>query len=301
METIDTYIISLNESKKLINDLFLKGFNPILFNGIKYNEEEEYITNINNYWKMFGPKSAIGCGLSHLYVWKKFLKSKKEMCIVFEDDIVYNKDIYNEINNVIKSVPTDFDILYLGSISGSILNTILYSVSNKKKNVNKNISVPELALGTHAYIISKKGAKKIINLKIFQHIDFCLQYLSSKSIIKSYITNPRIVYQTSTNESNSSNCKNKHPIIINDLLSRFYLDINVKASYISSVSCFRIPFIDINLTIISFLFLIFGFIFRKKKLHSLLLLFLIISIPDISENLKYTLLHLILLIISRII
>jgi GR25 family glycosyltransferase involved in LPS biosynthesis len=317
---MDAYIISLNDSKELINDLSLKGFNAILFNGIngKKISIKDYTNNLTPFWETFGPKSAIGCGLSHLGVYKEFLKSKSEMCIVFEDDILYDNeydnDIYDEINNAVKNVPKDFDIMYLGSITGNnnILNTILYPISNKEQDINDFIKIPKVVLGTHAYVLSKKGAEKLVNLKLFQHIDFCLQYLSSANIIKSYIVKQRIVYQSSANESNNStNSTNKHPILINNNILNFEIDKYIKAGYITSVSCFRIPFFDLNLTLMSFCFLILGFIFRKKNLHSLLILFFIISIPDIlipdilipdilKSKLNYTILHLILLIIPRI-
>ena len=285
---MDTYIISLNNPIKLIEDLKIKGLNPILFNGIngRYIGKNVIENHVSSFWGKFGPKSAIGCGLSHLFVWNEFIKSGKSECIVFEDDIIYKKDldIKLEIKNALKNVPKNYDILYLGSISGDFFTYTLPFISNTQKKINDKIEIPSVALATHAYIISKKGAKKLIKLMynkkyIFQHIDFCLQYLASKKLLKSYITTPRIIYQSSTNNiETSSNSTNNHPIILHTLLSKMHVDKFVRANYISTVSCFRLG--KINITLITFIISLLGIYFKKSNIYWLSIIFVLISIPD---------------------
>jgi len=108
-----------------------------------------------------------------------------------------------------------------------------------------SIIVPDGALGTHAYIITRQGAQALINAiegEIFQHIDFCIQYFASNQTLKTYALSSRIAYQTSTDgTSQSSNVSNKHPCILNSLLSNVFLDTKVSATYITTLSIAQPP------------------------------------------------------------
>lgn len=42
------------------------------------------------YFKMLPERGTIGCSLSHEKVWRRFLESKYEFALVFEDDVVFN-------------------------------------------------------------------------------------------------------------------------------------------------------------------------------------------------------------------
>lgn len=244
----NTYIITLNKPDILVENLKSKGLDPIIFNGIKgiYATEDQLNLNVSTFWNTFGPKSAIGCGLSHKLLWRKFIQTKKNYSVIFEDDIIYdeNLDIKKEIEQALKTAPKDFDILYLGNIRLPGLTQLT--------KINYNVYSSSLSLATHAYIISKKGAKKLSlpKIKLFNHVDVCLQYYSWVGYIKCYVIEPRLFYQTSTCSSVSSNTPNSFPSIVNTILSHFYIDKYVKLSYITTVSCFRIGKFNITPSII---------------------------------------------------
>lgn len=264
----NTYIISLTKAENLIENLKSKGLNPILFNGIKgvYATEDQLHLNISTFWNTFGPKSAIGCGLSHKLLWKKFIETKKDYSVIFEDDIIYdeNLDIKKEIEYALKTAPKDFDILYLGNIRLPGLTQLT--------KVTDNVYNSSLSLATHAYIISKKGAKKLSlpKIKLFNHVDVCLQYYSWISYIKCYTLEPRLFYQTSTC-SISSNTPNSFPSVLNTILSHYYIDKYVKLSYITTVSCFRIG--KFNITASTILVGILSLYLVKNKKYFLLVFF----------------------------
>jgi GR25 family glycosyltransferase involved in LPS biosynthesis len=266
----DTYIISLKKSENLIENLKSKGLNPILFNGIKgvYATEDQLRLNISTFWNKFGPKSAIGCGLSHKLLWKKLsvAETKKDYSVIFEDDIIYDKniDIKKKIEEALNTAPKDFDILYLGNIRLPGLTQL-----TKIGNVYNS----SLSLATHAYIISKKGAKKLTlpKIKLFNHVDVCLQYYSWISYIKTYVIEPRLFYQTSTCSTVSTNTPNSFPNIINTILSHYYIDKHVKLSYITTVSCFRIGKFNITSSII-LVGILSLYLFKNKKYFLLVLL-----------------------------
>ena len=121
---------------------------------------------------------TLGCFLSHIKTWKTFLKySKQPYAVVFEDDVVLKDNFTNKFHNVLKNVPSEFDILYLtcfvGSLSQSpssqkkynILGNLLHLLihpTRKRIIINTAIYIPHMSLGMHGYCLSRDGARKLI-------------------------------------------------------------------------------------------------------------------------------------------
>ena len=295
------YIISLKYPEKLLKTLSDKHrLNPILLTGIdgKKCSDDIIKSHFTTFYRFFGPKGSIGCALSHLNVWKRFLKTDKKYAIVFEDDIILDDLTYNlseVIPLYVKQTPEDFDILYLGSLGSDntpnffTISMSMLNMSAEYKDINDYIKRPQVALATHAYVISRSGAEKLVkNLdgNIHNHIDYCIQNLYSKGILNNYITKPRLLYQSSTDSNISNNVSNTHPIIINKILSNFYVDDHVRSSYITTLSVLRIG--SFNITI-STLILIVGIILyvmmsSGRNYNTLILFFILLTLPDIFLN-----------------
>lgn len=287
-------MISLKDKTDLV--LRLKNdhnINVKLFRGINGRECRNDIIerNFTLFYRYFGPKSAIGCALSHISIWKTFLRSNKKYAIIFEDDIILDNvkgDLLKKIIFFVKKTPDDFDILYLGALGSSDVTNFfsvimsLLNINSKIQHVNNYIKKPQVALATHSYVLSRSGAKKLLdNLsgKINNHIDYCIQNLYSKGVLNNYITKPRLLYQSSTNSGISTNVSNTYPIIINKLLSHFYLDKFVKANYISTLSILRLG--NFNFTISSIMICILTLIYSFSNKH-IFLFILLISLSDIQ-------------------
>lgn len=285
-----TYIISLDN----VNVCKLKelGLNPVLVRGIDGKNCDKSIIREQVYplYAAFAPKAAIGCALSHLKVWKLLLESGEESCIVLEDDVVFVSNFSEKLSTLLEKVPKDFDILYLGCFGSentpNFFTTIMSILgkSREYRKVNDVVFVPEVSLATHAYIVSRKGAEKLLdNLygKVFNHIDYCIQSLSD---IRVYCARERLAYQTSTDEGKSMNVSSSFPKLVNEILSKIYIDTKVRASYISTLSIARIPG-DLNVNIVSVIFLIVGIIAAYNGLYAIEMLIYVIlfSIPDILE------------------
>lgn len=297
--TFDTYVISLDTPRDLLYKLKENGVDPILFKGtngktLDYNTIKKYTTPI---YSIFGPTSSIGCSISHMSVWKTFLQSNKQYAVVFEDDIIFTStNLKSDISFYLSNTPTDFDILYLGCF-GSDPNNIFFNktmdllnISSNFSQINEYIIKPRVALALHAYVISRSGAEKLINLlygKIYNHIDFCIQTLSKKNLINTYVTNPRLIYQTSTDTTPSQNSSNSYPILFNNILAEYYIDKFVKASYITTVSLFRL--FNYNITLANILiFSICFYLYKSNEPISFILVFIIvISLPDLFNLIKY--------------
>lgn len=316
------YLISLTNPDEKIKYLKENGVYPTLVKGVNgkaLNENDIEMRNISNLYTKFGPKSAIGCALSHLNTWKNFLENTTDQyAIIFEDDIILVDDFINKLDIVMSHVPKDFDVLYIGCFGCdqknqneiNIFNFLcsLIGMTSQYKKINEHISVPSAAFATHSYILSRKGAQKLIEYldgNIHNHIDFCMQQLASKNKIKAYVSTPRLAYQTSTNDSASENVSSNHPLILTKSLNNVYVDKMVKANYLTSMSIARVG--NVNVNFFSVLFLILGIIFSfmKVSIKNATIFYLVISILDIlklrnANDFKILLFHYSLLIIPII-
>ena len=294
---IDSYIISLNEPYDLLDKVKKYNLKPILSKGISgknLTNEEIRLNTKNKVSELFCPKSVLGCALAHLKVWNTFLESNKDFCIIFEDDVVFENNFEEELQNALKNAPKNFDMLFLGCIgcdkkySFIYKLTLLFKNSKKKeyKKINKYINKPHFAVGLNAYIISKKGAEKLIkNIKenIYDHIDVMIYNLYTEEKINIYSLNRRIAYQTSTSTCKSLNAVD-YPYLFNKFLSNFEVDKMVSLNYCSSLSLFRIHNFNVSLTTI--LFFIIGVVLALFKVNLMYITigFLLISFPDILHG-----------------
>jgi GR25 family glycosyltransferase involved in LPS biosynthesis len=292
-----TYVISLNYPQTLLKQLSEEhNLDPILFTGIRGTTcpEELIQKHFSPFYQKFGPKGAIGCALSHLYVWKTFLKTDKQYAIIFEDDIILdhlNTKLGDIVPHYLQYTPKDFDILYLGCFESNFFKYAmsLFNMNGTDLDVNDLIKKPNVALANHAYILSRQGANKLLTHldgKIYNHIDFCMQSLYSKGFINKYVTKPRLVYQSSTDNKPSSNVTTTYPILLNTILSNIYVDDHVRLNYITTLSIAQIGPLHITVSII-LISIIMSLCVTTKCDWKLVLIFLfLISLSDLYKSRK---------------
>lgn len=107
-----------------------------------------------------------GCFLSHYEIWKYVKNNSIPYCCIYEDDVNFSKDYNTKLYQLLKELPDDFNILYLGG--RFICNYKSKRVSKVTQNIfkhaysadYKNRCWPgsDLDRTTHAYIISLKCA-----------------------------------------------------------------------------------------------------------------------------------------------
>lgn len=144
-----------------------------------------------------------GCFLSHYKTWKMLSESENDNAIIFEDDVIFKEDFVKDFNNI--ETPNDFDILLVGgtilTLDTSITGTYIPKFELWVNNIPNSHT-------TEAYILSKKGANKIINhlkndtIKYledeyhgFLPVDWWLFYLGKLKMINYYAHNPNLIYQ----------------------------------------------------------------------------------------------------------
>lgn len=129
----------------------------------------------------------IGCILSHYYLWKKIVSEKTPITLILEDDASRPCNNFEKLTlKYYKHLPNDWDIFLLG---------FWLHTGDKDKKINNYIfKVNEFAL-THSYLITYKGAQKLLNLvPINMPVDTWLSSVSNIVNIyrHNYVKNPKI-------------------------------------------------------------------------------------------------------------
>ena len=291
-------MITLEPSPEKVE--YLKKFNieteiMIGVNG-KTASDEEIDPRVSPLYKELAPKGAIGCALSHMNVWIRFLQTNDEYAIVFEDDVMLEDNFTDKLNKALLEVPETYDILYLGCIGCDNnqdfnifkVSNLLFGKTNPLQNnynqLTDNIASNDFAIGTHAYIVSRKGAQKLLlelDGKLESPIDNSITKLVSEGIIESYMVTPRIAHQTSADTTNSLNVSSNYPLILTSILDKVHFDKFFSARYVFTNSFMRIGRFNINK--IAVLFLIIGTVLaaKKAKIKTITLWFLIRFITSI--------------------
>ncbi len=95
----------------------------------------------------------IGCALSHMGIWKDMLQRGLATAMIFEDDIEGQPGFYQQLDQYWHQLPTDWDILYLG-----VWDT------GRSRRYSSNLSIPGYPLYLHAYCLSNRGARRLLEL-----------------------------------------------------------------------------------------------------------------------------------------
>ena len=167
-EAIDTRLSWWKKYKDQISDIGIKQIKETIKN--KARKHHADLT-----------PGAIGCYLSHLNCWKKFLESKKgDYCLILEDDSSLPNNLLPMVKKIPKIIKEKWGFVLLGWIATSKYeeyNELLCKVNN-------------FAL-CHAYLISKFGAKKALSIheKIQYQVDHFLSFNSKKCKIFGLNTN----------------------------------------------------------------------------------------------------------------
>lgn len=158
-------------------------FPATLGKAMSWQELEEKTTFGARYFCTAG---MIGCFMSHLRIWERVAKEKIPAVIVLEDDVVLYPNFHERLKECMAELPADWDVCMLGAV-GCISPDVeapymkLYGLitgggrpsPSKSRSISKNLFVPYRPAGTHAYMISQKGAEKLLRLcpKPRYHVD----------------------------------------------------------------------------------------------------------------------------------
>ena len=170
IEKFKIYIVNLKKDKnrreniiREVNKQNLNNYEIIdAVDGNKLSQNELDIATFKNKknlnpWNSKMSPSQIGCALSHIKVYEKFIKTEFELALILEDDAIFIRDFNNNLKQLIlKNFKFRKQIVLLSELKefhGKALdaadNYEIVNVSN--------------AFFTHAYMINKEAARSIIS------------------------------------------------------------------------------------------------------------------------------------------
>ena len=214
IRNIKIYVINMESSVNRRNHIkkILRGFNYEFINAIDgKNLDINYLDNIKKNTSRELSKGEVGCFLSHKKVYKNFLDSGEDYCLILEDDIQLCNNFVNEVNKCLSQI-NHFDIFYC-------FNAPLYQFYNIIGDDVKNYfpekwdkSLPLLLdqnysedcvlasghrMNTHAMMISKKAARQLLyNMQTIKApIDVQIHFKDVKQGLKIYGSKKNLIYQ----------------------------------------------------------------------------------------------------------
>ena len=178
-KNISTYVINLERCKKKkekISEMLVKNnldFN--IYNAVNSsNFTIDFIKNNNEIDKPFKEwllkdKSQwghLGCSMSHYNVLKQFIENDNEkFLLVLEDDCILDNNFSKKLIKILNdNINLNFDLLLCGyNCDSDYFNNPNHCKLNKNYKQLNNIRSINYFIGTHAYIINKNKAQKILN------------------------------------------------------------------------------------------------------------------------------------------
>jgi GR25 family glycosyltransferase involved in LPS biosynthesis len=269
---LDKDVERLNSSYKQLNNYNITNYERYqAVNGAESNiyELDTYTTKIG---KLIASKSMIGCGISHINIWKRIIKEGINKCLILEDDFILVDNFLNKFNNIIKKSPSEYDILFLSS-------NIIHNKNLKLYDIDDYFYKQLLISQTVGYIITIEGAKKILKYlnKVSYHIDFELCILSLIQNLNIISVKEALIYQTFDNSNNTDN--REYPLLIDKLLIRN--DVN----YLYKTVLFSIKSLNINISVNTIIIFLLGFYIYPYAIILLLFEYLYKPNKMISNNL----------------
>ena len=144
--------------------------------------------------------NKIYCAVSHAKIWERLLSKKYDYGIIMEDDIRVNDNFITDVYGILNEI-NDFDICFLFHHP---------HFKRKTDNSNKYIYLVEgcSIYGNLCYILSKKGAKKLLkSLPFTDNKDIHINTLVEHKKLKSYITKKDLIQNLGATDARDKDSK----------------------------------------------------------------------------------------------
>lgn len=171
----------------------------------------------HRYGKPMQP-GMIGCAWSHADVYRHMIQEGYHRVLILEDDVVIDKTQVHIWPEVMRELPRDWELFYLGFAEKETvpsfaffkkalyhlqrsIGSLTYShktISNLyPKKVGKHVFKAGYHDCTHAYGLTKAGAEKLLALQtpISFVADNLLAHAATNELVKAYIIQPKIINQ----------------------------------------------------------------------------------------------------------
>lgn len=177
----------------------------------KYNIEVNMFYGVKGFSDLNNPKltffskhfltpQIIGCGLSHIKLWKEISELPDDLSVVLEDDSYLN------ISDLVKIKD---ELIYVANTENTGIVQLAGNTFCKKNSINVNNTIfvnARMHLITCAYVLTKKSAKRLYDkMWLNYHVDLNLNIYS----FNNYILENQIAYHLGLGESNNAKSNRK--------------------------------------------------------------------------------------------
>ena len=115
---------------------------------------EDILSDFPTTWGLSVTPGALGFYLTHTKIFEYAL-SENKIIFIMDDDVDVSLNFDTEINEILNELPDTFDFCYLG----------YFDTPHEKIHYSKKLFIPRGQFcGPHGYILSPKGAKKLLDL-----------------------------------------------------------------------------------------------------------------------------------------
>jgi GR25 family glycosyltransferase involved in LPS biosynthesis len=132
-------------------------------------------------------RGAVGCWLSHVRLWRDFLETDKNTCLIFEDDAYMVTDMIGQLMHV--RPPKNWDIVLLGYVCNRC---------EDEQGIGDMIRVNKF-FGLHCYMINRGFVQKFFKSKyskrVGKQIDSVLSDMIAEGDIQVYASRQKLAWQ----------------------------------------------------------------------------------------------------------
>ena len=195
---MQVYVVSLKDSvdrqKSIITQCEKLDINPIFIeavNGKSLSESEiSQYCNQEKAKQLYGRElllGEIGCALSHKKIYQKIVDENIPYAVILEDDAIVESDIKRVVSLVIEK-NISCDVVLLGHNRGFKNKEVIDSVDSLwwQHSLNKKYRLGRLVkggLGTYGYMISQKGARRILDFLEYNDLYLPIDKITSNTNI----------------------------------------------------------------------------------------------------------------------
>jgi len=137
---------------------------------------------------------GIGCAMSHIQLWEQVARTNKST-LILEDDVFLSKRFHQRVD-LLNVSPDDFSILYLGAPPFTYASSKPHGMTNYLRRVFDH------NYGTFGYVVSPKGARLLLQMKLlplqYQIDSYLVHKVSTDHNFVALLSDPPLVYEIKT-------------------------------------------------------------------------------------------------------
>jgi len=159
------------------------GHNPTRISATygKTMNTEERVQYTSPWCRWFCTDAIIGCGSSHLRCWEHMVQHNMNWVLICEDDIVLTDNFNEKMQTLLHRLETeqdDWDMVYLYCIGLCTSSGLISNLETVSTDEQMTLFRPTFPTSTASYLLSRRGAEKLIQLnqKVRFHIDIQIAF-----------------------------------------------------------------------------------------------------------------------------